>query len=932
MLLIKAHSMAELLDASTEALESICAEGHAAQLIVPTHEWGQQRKLQLRQRLPLGIDVQTYRQFIAGLWDVYGDGTSIITPDARKVLLRPLIGQVGLIESEPSTKLVGQLGAFIEEAIAPGLHPSCPLSDSQAKIMELVSLYEHKLELEGLIEVAQAQSVLVQTGACAGLHFVFESPDMSSAYTRRFVSDIESVADVTLVQQELDINDAASESADELQDVRLRLFTGLGGVQAQGQVRVGEAHGAHAMPAVLAELVRKLHDEDAIEYRDMIVCPGNVSDAYPRIFETFAQAGIPFTARFALPCAQTGLGAAFLALESVSADTEADTAFAPLVDLAYSSYSGIANEDARALQMHWRERAQSTPQDRLQDIRAGFAQGNATPASLQPRLAPLAQLLDASRKKRVELLFAHAKTARLDVDALLDDRAAAESLLDYLEICEQFICDPDAEEMASLPVVLARRFGEAEDGLRFIESGALGLQHARAIVLSDLDTAHYPMALPAGPFEDLMAKLSIARPDTVAIDQRVMLLNVIEASGASFAFARATHDLGGDESCQSALFEELLSVYRTAADDDAQTPIHAIPQTLVPWAVSTSEADLFFDVALDLETEHAIARRGALADQKSLRKLVFDTRGEPLAFSPTALEDYYRCPYRWFASRRVGYNGMDAAFDAAAQGNLVHAVMERFYAELIEAGFERVTPDNLAQALEIAARAFDHQVEYDVNRARSGLYLRSQYDICACGALRSRVLELVERDAEFLPGFKPTYFELSLGHGTGTVLTYAGVPVRGKVDRVDVDDQGNAVVIDYKLSGLSAGYGFARDEDLPQRIQTDIYAVLVQRHFAAQGVPVHVVGSVYRSYSKNCMRGVYAQGIDWGAVEARREDLDAVPHFESTEDYGQYLQRLEDHMSLCMQRLASGYIEPDSTVKGVCDYCKALAFCPREDA
>lgn len=137
------------------------------------------------------------------------------------------------------------------------------------------------------------------------------------------------------------------------------------------------------------------------------------------------------------------------------------------------------------------------------------------------------------------------------------------------------------------------------------------------------------------------------------------------------------------------------------------------------------------------------------------------------------------------------------------------------------------------EALAIANKAFDQQLEDDQSRERRGLYLRTEYDSCACEELRQQVFDLVRRDAAFLPGFIPTYFELELGRSSEQLLEYAGVPVRGKVDRVDVDAEGNAVIIDYKLSGLSAGYGFGRDDELPQRIQTDIYATLVERHFAA---------------------------------------------------------------------------------------------------
>ena len=232
----------------------------------------------------------------------------------------------------------------------------------------------------------------------------------------------------------------------------------------------------------------------------------------------------------------------------------------------------------------------------------------------------------------------------------------------------------------------------------------------------------------------------------------------------------------------------------------------------------------------------------------------------------------------------------------------------------------------------IANKAFDQQLEDDQSRERRGLYLRTEYDSCACEELRQQVFDLVRRDAAFLPGFIPTYFELELGRSSEQLLEYAGVPVRGKVDRVDVDAEGNAVIIDYKLSGLSAGYGFGRDDELPQRIQTDIYATLVERHFAALGTPLHVVGSVYRSYAKNALRGVYARGIPWGDTEQLREDFDALPRAGSDEGYDAYLTRVEDVLASCVERLRAGDIAPAPLSSDVCEYCKAASFCPRGGA
>ena len=156
----------------------------------------------------------------------------------------------------------------------------------------------------------------------------------------------------------------------------------------------------------------------------------------------------------------------------------------------------------------------------------------------------------------------------------------------------------------------------------------------------------------------------------------------------------------------------------------------------------------------------------------------------------------------------------------------------------------------------------------------------------------------------------------------------AGVPVRGKVDRVDVDEKGRAVIIDYKLSSLSSGYGLRAGQTMPLRIQTDIYATLVQRHFSSLGLDLQVVGSVYRSYSTDALRGVYESGIDWGPLEHANAKLDALPSASCMMSYDEYLRMVESEVSKLLQNLSSGDIEPRPIAAGICDYCKALQFCP----
>lgn len=930
---VKVTSMPQLVERSNQLLAAAYGRKESVHLVVPHHEWGQARKLQLRSVAPLGVRVLTLPQLVEQLWDLHGDGRSFVTELQRKVLLRPLVAEMGVLESSPSAGLVSQLADFVREAVGAEPDSQIAFSESESRIMRLVEAYGQRLESEGLIEPVQAQRLLVSLNACADMHLVFEAPDLNKASTRSFIEDVKPNAKVTVFEQAVNIDASAQLDSHELEDVRKRLFTGLGGVKAQGHVRVGVARGSHVEANVVAQLVKTVHEEAQIAHGDIAIALASVSEAYPQLLHALATASIPFSARFSVPLARTGLGAAFIALEELAHAPIDDDSFEAAVDFINSPYAGVPSKDARALQMRWRERSHSSQAERILDIRGGFEQGNAQAKVTKERLAPLAQLLDMPLSERVSTMFDHAKQAGSNADALIDDAQAAEALLSYLETCESLDASPSFQEISNIPVSLTRAFGDQEDAVSIISTQDIGPRSWQSVIVAGFDATRYPMAAQDGSFEPLMEKLGINRTIPLAQTQRIMLLNALEATQECFAFSRPTHNAQGDESCQSALFEELVAVYRTPQDDEDDLPVQGIPKELEPWERSLSEADELLSLEQEAEDVSNVMR-GFLDSQAVSTGLLHDPKGRPIVFSPTALEDYYRCPYRWFTSRRVAFRGMDTVFDVAAQGNLVHAVLERFYKDLKRAGYERVTPLNLEEALAIASKAFDAQVEKEGARDRRGVYLKTQGDKLACEELRACVLALVERDAEFLPGFTPTYFELELGSddAEGVVLEYAGVPVRGKVDRIDVDSNGNAVIIDYKLSSLASGYGLGPGESVPERLQTDIYATLVQRYFNAKGIDLKVVGSVYRSYASNRLRGIYDRQLDWGAVEEVQIAKDGLPKANSNEVYEDYLQRIEDVMGACIDRLEAGDIQPAPLNDDVCKYCAGELFCPRRES
>ena len=195
--------------------------------------------------------------------------------------------------------------------------------------------------------------------------------------------------------------------------------------------------------------------------------------------------------------------------------------------------------------------------------------------------------------EQVRTLFDNAKAAHVPGDVLVDDAKAANALLEYFDVCGELGAEPDLAEMANLSIHAFRCSGDAEDAVLLAGPEAVGLERYDHVIVAGLDTVHHPMARRQSPFDPLMAKLGVGGEDLTALFQRVFLLDAIESARSGFAACRATHAADGVELCQSALWDELMSAYRTEEDDENGLASHVVPPALREAALSVSEARQF---------------------------------------------------------------------------------------------------------------------------------------------------------------------------------------------------------------------------------------------------------------------------------------------------------------------------------------------------
>lgn len=180
-------------------------------------------------------------------------------------------------------------------------------------------------------------------------------------------------------------------------------------------------------------------------------------------------------------------------------------------------------------------------------------------------------------------------------------------------------------------------------------------------------------------------------------------------------------------------------------------------------------------------------------------------------FSATQLEDYAKCPFRYFIGRILSVDTIEEPaeeIEAFEIGSLIHSIFFKFYYGLKEKGItlsgcsdkefttaekmlfsiaqEKVNKIKFASAMSF----FEREKIFGINSKKENSIL---YQFL-----------LTERNSD--RGFIPEYFEYGFGSLSKSNYTSSievnGIKLRGKVDRIDLNKEDKTFkVVDYKLGG-----------------------------------------------------------------------------------------------------------------------------------
>jgi RecB family exonuclease len=441
-------------------------------------------------------------------------------------------------------------------------------------------------------------------------------------------------------------------------------------------------------------------------------------------------------------------------------------------------------------------------------------------ARAAPQLAPDAQeLLAIMRGLEIDLLAAD--------DPLRPNAYAAESRT----------ADTQAPDLG-----MASEQSAAANAVTLLHPLALRARRVRALFLCGLQTGVFP-AVPrpeAVLSEDerrSLAELSglrISAPRQTLADERYLFYAAVSRPEELLALSWHTAQEDGQAATASLFIDDVCDLF-PAQLRDARLCRRAGEAS---WPGTSWHGE---------SPPHAPPALAPLRDERLLEEL----RAERL-WSASALESYAGCPARWLVERLLRARPLDPDPEPLARGGLAHAALRDVFVGLRERyGSAQLTPVQLPAARELLLQALaDHAAHFPLSVAPEripGVRRRLQADL-------ERYLEYAAQAENEAGPLEPTHLELSFGFPDEQpplppLDLGEGVRVRGRIDRIDIAANGEAVVYDYKGTQATPADRWLSDGSL----QMAIYM-----RAAEQLLHADVVGGFYQPLSGRDLR---ARGV-----------------------------------------------------------------------
>jgi RecB family exonuclease len=591
-----------------------------------------------------------------------------------------------------------------------------------------------------------------------------------------------------------------------------RLFEGAEERADPGEaVRLLEAGGERAeVELVAAEVLELLEagipaEEIAVVYRSA----GPIAALIERVFCAFR---IPVAPSRQVPFGHTALGRGLLGLARCALDPDADAS--ELV--AYLRTPGVLKhiEQVDGLEA-------TIMRERLRSAAEARARSNLKLGEIDSLREARKAAKELERQARRLLALDRRGTARvLDAGEALDARAVA-VLTQSLAELDELGAAPRGPELVELLEGLEVPVPRVRAGSVVVaEPLQIRARRFRAVFVCGLQDGAFPLRGAPDPF------LSDERRRELAASSGLRLrLREDSLARERYLFY----------SCVSRATERVVLSYRSSDEEgnvELPSPFIAdVAELFVPAWRENRRRRLLADVVWPLE-EAPTARERARAEAVGLPSGGAERRWRltPAALaharhreivSAGALEKYADCPVKWLVESELQPRPLHPDPDPLVRGAVIHDLLEELLGRLgrplsaeslpaanqiLDELLSRPAPAIARGRPESVRRAALRSIEADLRR-----YLA--HEAASGGEWRTEALELL--------------FGFGEGEASLPALELDGVRVRGRIDRVDVDGEGHAIVRDYKTGSVRQEWPAARwSED--RQLQVALYMLAVR--------------------------------------------------------------------------------------------------------
>lgn len=300
----------------------------------------------------------------------------------------------------------------------------------------------------------------------------------------------------------------------------------------------------------------------------------------------------------------------------------------------------------------------------------------------------------------------------------------------------------------------------------------------------------------------------------------------------------------------------------------------------------------------------------------SVPVIALPTRRE---FRVTELDDYISCPYDYYIKHVLRIQPLEEVTEdisPLARGSKVHAILRDFYRSWEQPITRENRDESRARLRQLAEREFGREADTFRNRREKELFLTVMTD------------RFLDAEEEFWKqGMRPAYLEQKIEFFKLPLSDGSEVEIHAKIDRIDVDESGNFVIVDYKTG----------DYPKPKmNIEQDIFQLPVYAVMARESLTVgtrHVlplrkpIGLAY--YDLKGKSGAGARDVVLFNKETRNDHPAAKPKAspKSAEEFEMILKQSMDKARKAVEGILAGEFFAAPHDENKCRSCPNEMMC-----